>query len=166
MHGHALKFVVQGGHQADQFNVTPLAQEVERPRTIFTTAPGQEDTLHSAMIPQPGFCKEVLYFQFFTETRRLQIPHSKRSYPQNPHCKGVTELFRRMGSGLRRTRDVSLSLLQNCLQSGDICQGTTSVVPQMAHSNSGFSRCGIANPENKETQGLKPNIFLPIFRHD
>jgi len=39
-------------------------------------------------------------------------------------------------------------------------QGTTSVVPQMAHPDSGFSRCGIAHTENNETQGLKPNIFL------
>jgi hypothetical protein len=26
-----------------------------------------------------------------------------------------------------------------------LCQGTTSVVPQMANLDSGFSRCGIAN---------------------
>jgi hypothetical protein len=37
------------------------------------------------------------------------------------------------------------SHLQNCLQLADMRQGTTSVVPQMAHSDSGFSRCGIAN---------------------
>jgi hypothetical protein len=37
-------------------------------------------------------------------------------------------------------------LLQNCFQSGDLCQGTTLVVPQMDHrSNSGFSRCEIAS---------------------
>jgi hypothetical protein len=53
-----------------------------------------------------------------------------------------------------------LSFLQNCLRLADVRQGTTSVVPQKAHSGSGFSRCGIANNLKKETQGLKPNIFL------
>jgi hypothetical protein len=38
-----------------------------------------------------------------------------------------------------------LSHLQNCLQLVDKRQGTTSVVPQMARYDSGFSRCGIAN---------------------
>jgi hypothetical protein len=35
----------------------------------------------------------------------------------------------------------SLSLLQNYLQLADKRQGTTSVVPQMVHYNSVFSRC-------------------------
>ena len=42
----------------------------------------------------------------------------------------------------RRDIPAVLSHLQNCLQSEDMCQGTTSVVLQMAHSDSGFSRCG------------------------
>jgi hypothetical protein len=37
------------------------------------------------------------------------------------------------------------SYLQNYLPLADKRQGTTSVVPQMAHSDSGFSRCGISN---------------------
>jgi len=55
---------------------------------------------------------------------------------------------------------ILLSLLQNSLQLAEMRQGTTSVVPKMAHPDSGFSRCGIAHTENNETQGLKPNIFL------
>jgi hypothetical protein len=50
----------------------------------------------------------------------------------------------------RRTRLIELitckvSRLQNCLSLADKRQGTTSVVPQMAHSDSGFSRCEISN---------------------
>jgi hypothetical protein len=58
------------------------------------------------------------------------------------------------------------SLLQNCLQFVDKCQGTTSVVPQMTHHEYGFSRCGMQTIENKYAQGLKPYIFLLNYRHD
>jgi hypothetical protein len=57
--------------------------------------------------------------------------------------------------------------LQNCLPFDDVRQGTTSVVPQMRNHDFGFSCCGISKtPEIKETQGLKPDIFLTIYRHD
>jgi hypothetical protein len=48
-----------------------------------------------------------------------------------------------------------------------MCQGTTLVVPQMAHSY--FPALAAAEwqtTENKDTQGLKPNIFLIISWHD
>jgi hypothetical protein len=48
-----------------------------------------------------------------------------------------------------------------------MCQGTTLVVPQMPHSD--FPALAAAERqaiENKDTQGLKPNIFLIILRHD
>jgi hypothetical protein len=35
---------------------------------------------------------------------------------------------------------VPMGLLQNCLQLADTRQGTTEVVPEMAHPDSGFSR--------------------------
>jgi len=37
----------------------------------------------------------------------------------------------------------------------ELCQGTTSVVPQMANSDSGFSRRGIANDRDRRTAGAK-----------
>jgi hypothetical protein len=46
-------------------------------------------------------------------------------------------------------------------------QGTTLVVPQMAHSD--FPALVAAEWQiaaNKDTQGLKPNIFLIISWHD
>jgi hypothetical protein len=45
-------------------------------------------------------------------------------------------------------------------------QGATSVVPQMAYSESGFRRCKIAKQLKIETQRLKPNIFSLNYRHD
>src|ERR1039458_5754209 len=48
-----------------------------------------------------------------------------------------------------------LSHLQNCHQSEDMCRGTTSVVPQMARSDSGFSRCGTANKRKQIDAGAK-----------
>jgi hypothetical protein len=38
-----------------------------------------------------------------------------------------------------------LSLSQDFLQFPDMRQGMTLVVPQIAHSDSGFSRCGVEN---------------------
>jgi hypothetical protein len=58
------------------------------------------------------------------------------------------------------------SLLQNCLQSADMRQGTTSVVPQMVHSDSGFSRCGIVNRRKQIDTGAKAQHLSMIFRHD
>jgi hypothetical protein len=37
------------------------------------------------------------------------------------------------------------SLMQNCFPLADMRQGTTSVVPQMTHFDSVFSRCVTAN---------------------
>jgi hypothetical protein len=50
--------------------------------------------------------------------------------------------------------------------SGASSSAASSVVPQMAHADSSFSRSGRGKKPKKETQGLKPTIFLPNFRHD
>jgi hypothetical protein len=50
--------------------------------------------------------------------------------------------------------------LQNCLQLADKRQGTTLVVPQKAHSDSGFSRCGIANNREQKDAGAKAQYLL------
>jgi hypothetical protein len=63
--------------------------------------------------------------------------------PQNPA--GVT-LTRRKRWRLKHLEKTNpQSLLQYCLREIKMRQGTTSVVPQMANLDSGFSRCGIAN---------------------
>jgi hypothetical protein len=59
-----------------------------------------------------------------------------------------------------------MSLLQNCLQLADKRQGTTSVVPQMAHPDSALAADELQTTENKETHWLKPTIFLLNLRHD
>jgi hypothetical protein len=41
-----------------------------------------------------------------------------------------------------------------------LCQGTTSVVPQMANLDSGFSRCGIA--ENKTAGAKAQHDFVAL----
>ena len=51
VHGDTVEFTVDGGEQADDFDVGLPAQDVEGPCTVFTAAPGQEDALHSAMVP-------------------------------------------------------------------------------------------------------------------
>jgi hypothetical protein len=49
-----------------------------------------------------------------------------------------------MNFGMIQNRHTTEPLAK--LSSGyKLCQGTTSVVPQMVNSDSGFSRCGIAN---------------------
>jgi hypothetical protein len=49
--------------------------------------------------------------------------------------------------------------MQNCLPLVDMRQGTTLVVPQMAHPDSGFSRCEIANNCKKDA-GAKAHHLL------
>jgi hypothetical protein len=47
-----------------------------------------------------------------------------------------------------------MSLLQNCLQDMEKCQGTTSVVPNGAKYDPSFSRCGIVKKLKTRLQGL------------
>ena len=69
-----------------------------------------------------------------------RIPSSAPTPPGNSAFRPASRSLwnRNEGRGGIGTRDelFLLSSLQNCLQSKDIRQGTTSVVPQMAHSGS------------------------------
>jgi hypothetical protein len=44
----------------------------------------------------------------------------------------------------------------------ELCQGTTSVVPQMANSDFGFSRCGIANYRKKAAVAKAQHDFAAL----
>jgi hypothetical protein len=50
--------------------------------------------------------------------------------------------------------------MQNCLPLADMRHGTTSTVRQMAHPDSGVAAAKLQTTENKDSQRLKPNIFL------
>jgi hypothetical protein len=43
VHGYALKMSIDGGEQPDNFDILALTKDVERPRTIFTAAPGKKN---------------------------------------------------------------------------------------------------------------------------
>jgi hypothetical protein len=65
-------------------------------------------------------------------------PEASRQVHHNPVS--IEALFDRA-----RTEWVLHELLQKSFQLADMRQGTTSVVPQLAYPDSGFSRCGFTN---------------------
>ena len=48
MHGDAVKLGVVSGEQANDFYVLLKAEEMERPGTVFSAAPGKKDALHGS----------------------------------------------------------------------------------------------------------------------